>query len=150
MQLIFRQLINFAHNIIVFVLVMVIFPKHVSFAAFLAAPGLILVILNLIWVVQVFGYIGARFRDLEPLIVTFLPILFFLSPVVYRASQLGSLETMMTLNPVTYWIGLIRDPLLGVVPDLKTYILALAVTVAGWTAALWLTASRRHRLPYWI
>jgi ABC-type polysaccharide/polyol phosphate export permease len=150
MQLIFRQLINFAHNMIVFVLVILIFPKHLSFAAFLAAPGLILVILNLIWVVQIFGYIGARFRDLEPLIVTFLPILFFLSPVVYRASQLGPLETMMTFNPVTYWIGLIRDPLLGVVPDPKTYILALAVTVAGWMAALRLTAIRRHRLPYWI
>jgi ABC-type polysaccharide/polyol phosphate export permease len=56
----------------------------------------------------------------------------------------------MAFNPLTYWIGLVRDPLLGVVPGPGTYILALTTTVVGWTAALWLTGSRRHRLPYWI
>jgi ABC-type polysaccharide/polyol phosphate export permease len=150
MQLILRQLINFAHNIVVFVIVLAIYPEHVSAVAFLAIPGLLLVILNLLWVVQSLGYVGARFRDLEPLVVSFLPILFFLSPVIYRASQLGTLEPIMAFNPLTYWIGLIRDPLSGIVPAGETYVLALAVTVAGWALALWLTSSRRHRLPYWI
>jgi ABC-type polysaccharide/polyol phosphate export permease len=150
LQLILRQLINFGHNILVFIVVMAIYPEHVSLAAFLAIPGLALVIFNLLWLAQILGYIGARFRDLEPLIVAFLPILFFLSPVVYRASQLGPLQYIMAFNPLTYWIGLVRDPLLGVVPGPGTYILALTTTVVGWTAALWLTGSRRHRLPYWI
>jgi ABC-type polysaccharide/polyol phosphate export permease len=150
MQLILRQLINFAHNVVVFIVVLMIYPEHVSTVAFLAIPGLLLVILNLLWVVQSLGYVGARFRDLEPLVVSFLPILFFLSPVIYRASQLGTLEPIMAFNPLTYWIGLIRDPLSGIVPAGGTYALALAVTVAGWALALWLTSSRRHRLPYWI
>ncbi|MGD0720741.1 MAG: ABC transporter permease [Roseiarcus sp.] len=149
-QLILKQLINFCHNIFVFVIVMIIFPEHISVVAFLAIPGLIIVILNMVWIIQLLGYVGARYRDLEPLIVTFLPILFFLSPVVYRASQLGTLAHIMTFNPLTYWIGLVRDPILGVVPSFQTYALAAAVTVAGWAAALWMTASRRHRLPYWI
>lgn len=149
-QLILRQLINFLHNIVVFVVVMAIFPRHASPLALLAIPGLILVTLNLLWVVQILGFIGARFRDVEPLIVAFLPILFFLSPVIYRANQLGAIEPIMALNPVGYWIGLIRDPVLGVVPSLGIYLFALAVTVAGWAAALWLTSRKRHRLPYWI
>jgi ABC-type polysaccharide/polyol phosphate export permease len=150
LQLVLRQLINFGHNILVFIVVMAIYPEHVSLADFLAIPGLILVIFNLLWLAQILGYIGARFRDLEPLIVAFLPILFFLSPVVYRASQLGPLQSIMAFNPLTYWIGLVRDPLLGVIPTPGTYILAVATTVVGWAAALWLTGSRRHRLPYWI
>jgi ABC-type polysaccharide/polyol phosphate export permease len=149
-QLILRQLINLAHNIVVFIVVTIIFPTHISVIALLAIPGLAVVVLNLLWVAQLLGYIGARFRDLEPLIVTFLPILFFLSPVVYRASQLGTLQEIMAFNPLTYWIGLIRDPLLGVVPGAETYLLASAVTVLGWSATLWMTARGRHRLPYWI
>jgi ABC-type polysaccharide/polyol phosphate export permease len=149
-QLVLRQLINFGHNIVVFIFVLLIFPQHVSVLAFLAIPGLIVVVLNLLWVVQILGYVGARFRDIEPLVVSFMPILFFLSPVIYRASQLGPLEPIMVFNPLGYWIGLIRDPVLGTVPGAGTYLYALAVTVAGWTAALWLTARKRHRLPYWI
>jgi ABC-type polysaccharide/polyol phosphate export permease len=150
LRLILRQLINLGHNIFVFVVVVMIYPEHASLIALLGIPGVLLLILNLLWVVQILGYIGARFRDLEPLIVAFLPILFFLSPVVYRASQLGPLQSTMAFNPLSYWIGLVRDPLLGVIPSPGTYILALATTVVGWAAALWLTASRRHRLPYWI
>jgi ABC-type polysaccharide/polyol phosphate export permease len=149
-QLVFRHLINFGHNIVIFAIVMAIYPEHASLTAVLGAPGLILVLLNLLWLIQVLGYLGARYRDLEPLIVASLPILFFLSPVVYRASQLGKLASVMAFNPLTYWIGLIRDPLLGTIPSIETYVLAVVVTVAGWAAALWLTGSRRHRLPYWI
>jgi ABC-type polysaccharide/polyol phosphate export permease len=150
LQLILRQLINFGHNCIVFLIVLAVYPKHASFTAFLAIPGLILVVLNLLSVTQILGYLGARYRDLEPLIVAFLPILFFLSPVVYRASQLGTLEIVMGFNPLTYWIALIRDPLLGTIPTVQTYVLAVALTVAGGAAALWLTNQKRHRLPYWI
>lgn len=149
-QLILRQLVNLFHNIIVFIVVLAIFPRHASLLALLAIPGLILVIFNLLWVVQILGYVGARFRDVEPLVVAFLPILFFLSPVIYHARQLGAMEPIMALNPIGYWIGLIRDPVLGVVPSVGIYLFALAVTVAGWAAALWLTARKRHRLPYWI
>jgi ABC-type polysaccharide/polyol phosphate export permease len=150
LQLVLRQLMNFGHNLVVFLLVTIVYPEHLSLAALLSIPGLILLVLNLLWVAQILGYLGARFRDIEPLIVAFLPILFFLSPVVYRASQLGQLQAIMSFNPLTYWIGLVRDPLLGIVPSAQTYILDLAVCALGWTAALWLTASRRHRLPYWI
>jgi ABC-type polysaccharide/polyol phosphate export permease len=149
-QLILRQLINFSHNILVFIVVSLVYPQHASFVAFLAIPGLILVVLNLLWVIQVLGYFGARYRDLEPLVASFLPILFFLSPVIYRANQLGALARVMAFNPLTYWIGLIRDPLLGFVPSPGTYVLALTTTLFGWVAALWLTTHRRHRLPYWI
>jgi ABC-type polysaccharide/polyol phosphate export permease len=149
-QLILRQLINFGHNICVFAIVMAIYPERASPIALLGIPGLILLVINLLWVVQILGYVGARFRDLEPLIVAFLPILFFLSPVVYRASQLGPMQSLMALNPLTYWIGLVRDPLLGLAPSPATYVFALAITGLGWAAAFWVTGSKRHRLPYWI
>jgi ABC-type polysaccharide/polyol phosphate export permease len=106
--------------------------------------------MNLLWVTQVLGYIGARYRDVEPLIVAFLPILFFVSPVIYSAKQLGDLQPFLLFNPLAYWVGLIRDPIMGQIPGLGAYAYALAITVAGWLLALWTTSRKRHRLPYWI
>jgi ABC-type polysaccharide/polyol phosphate export permease len=150
LQVVLRQLINAGHNFIVVALIFIIYPGHISLTAFLAIPGLIIVVMNLLWVTQVLGYIGARYRDVEPLIVAFLPILFFVSPVIYSAKQLGDLQPFLLFNPLAYWVGLIRDPIMGQIPGLGAYAYALAITVAGWLLALWTTSRKRHRLPYWI
>ena len=150
LQVVLRQLINVAHNFVVVVVIFIIFPGHVSMTAFLAIPGLIIVVLNLLWVTQLLGLIGARYRDLEPLVVAFLPILFFVSPVIYSAKQLGDLEPFLLFNPLAYWVGLIRDPIMGVTPAPNAYLYALVITVAGWLVTLRTTSRKRHRLPYWI
>jgi len=149
-QLVMRQIINFGHNLIVFAIVTIVYPHHASLLAFVAIPGLVLVVANLLWLVQVLGYVGARYRDLEPLIGSFLPILFFVSPVIYRAGQLGPMARVMAFNPIGNWISLVRDPLMGELPNAASYGVALATTAAGWSVALWLTTARRRRLPYWI
>ena len=150
LQLVLRHLINFAHNFLVVALVFLVFEQHLSFTALLAAPGLVIVLLNLLWVVQMLGLIGARFRDVDPLVAAFLPILFFLSPVIYRVKQLGALRSVMAFNPLGYWIDLISQPLLGIAPSGRVYAVTLAITALGWLATLWATARNRSRLPYWI
>ena len=150
LQVVLRQLINVGHNFIVVVVIFIIFPSHISHIALLAIPGLLLVIANMLWVMQLLGLVGARYRDLEPLVVAFLPILFFISPVIYSAKELGDLEPVMLVNPFAYWISVIRDPIMGIIPDAATYAYALLITAAGWALALWMTSRKRHRLPYWI
>jgi ABC-type polysaccharide/polyol phosphate export permease len=151
LQVVLRQLINAGHNFVVVIVIFIIFPGHISLTALLAIPGLIIVIVNLLWVTQLLGLIGARYRDLEPLVVAFLPILFFVSPVIYSAKQLGGdLEPLLLFNPLADWLGLIRDPIMGMTPTLGAYLYALAITAAGWLITLRTTSRKRHRLPYWI
>lgn len=150
LQLIFRHVINFAHNFIVVVVVLAVFPQHLSPAALLAIPGFAIVVLSLLAVMQILGYLGARYRDLDPLVTAFMPIVFFVSPVIYRADQLGSLQTIMEFNPIARWIQLIRDPILGMVPTAADYGITIAMTAAFWGLAVWITAIRGHRLAYWV
>jgi ABC-type polysaccharide/polyol phosphate export permease len=145
-----RQLINVGHNFVVVAVVFLIFPKHLSLLALLAIPGFVLVVLNLLWVTQILGLIGARYRDLEPLVVAFLPILFFVSPVIYSTKQLGNLQPFLLFNPLAPWVEVIRDPITGVVPDVSVYVYSFVITIAGWALTLWMTSKKRHRLPYWI
>lgn len=145
-----RHLINLGHNLVVVLLVFIVFPHYNSWMSLLALPGLVIVSINLIAIMQLIGILGARYRDLEPLVLAFFPILFFLSPVIYRPGQLGSAEVIMGFNPITHYMRVIRDPLLGVVPSLGSYVAVLVLTGVTVVASVWLTGSRAYRLPYWM
>lgn len=150
MLLLLRQLINFAHNFVVVIVVLLIFPQHVTPTAFLAVPGLLLVSINLLWIIQFIGYFGARYRDLAPLLAAIMQPLFFLTPVLFRPGQLGASAIIVELNPLTYFLALVRDPLMGNVPPASAWLIVVFMAIAGWVAALMLTASKRHRLAYWV
>jgi ABC-type polysaccharide/polyol phosphate export permease len=151
LQMILRQLINFAHNAVVIVVVLLIFPPNADIGTvLLAIPGLLLVLLNLLWIGLLIGMIGARYRDLEPLITSIMPILFFVSPVIFRASQVPISSTVIWANPFTYFINVIREPLQGVVPQMFEYYVMAGILVAGWSVALWLLNARHSRLAFWV
>jgi len=145
-----EQLVDFAHNFVVVIIVLLIFPQKVSLVAFLAIPGFLVVIMNLLWVIQIIGYVGARFRDFEPLISSIIQPLFLITLVLFSPSQLGSAKIIVYFNPFAYCLSLIRDPLLGQVPDLITWIGSLAMVPIGWAFALWLTKRKRPNLAYWV
>lgn len=149
-QLIMRQLVNFAHNALVILVVLLIYPPPLGLAQLLVLPGLLLVVGNLWWVALVLGMMGARFRDLEPLIGAFMPLLFFLSPVIYRPDQLGIKSVLAWVNPFSYLITVVRDPVQGVVPAGFVYAGALGMLVVGWLFALWLLQGRHKRIAFWV
>jgi len=149
-QLVIRQLINLAHNMVVVVVVFAIFPETLSPSAFLSIVGLVIVVLNMLPVIQVFGLLGARYRDLEPLIAAFMPIMFFLSPVIFQTRQLGDAQVLLEFNPLAHLIRIVRDPIMGEVPSATSYIVVVALTAAAWLLALWLTGKKAGRLPYWV
>lgn len=149
-QLLLRELVNFAHNLVIVLVVLVIFPQPFGLTTLLVIPGLVLVCINLLWFIQLIGYFGARFRDLEPLVTAIMQPLFFLTPVIFRPEQLGDSAFILNFNPLAYWLSLIRDPIMGQAPTLLTWIVSLLMAVLGWSAALYITAKKRHRLAYWI
>lgn len=148
--LVARQLVTFAHNAVVILFVLILFPPPIGWAQWLVVPGLFLLLGNLLWISTLIGMLGARFRDLEPLIGAVMPMLFFLSPVIYRPENLGVKAKIIWLNPFTYLISLVRDPLQGVAPSLWVYTVSLAMFGLGWLVTLLLLGRRYHRVPFWI
>jgi ABC-type polysaccharide/polyol phosphate export permease len=148
--LLFRQLINFAHNLVVVVIVLLIYPRHLSLNALLVIPALALVALNLLWLIQFIGYVGARYRDLAPLLVAIMQPLFFVTPVLFQPQQLGSFRFIAEINPLAQWLTLIRDPLTGSAPPAMSWIASGCMALVGWSLALLITAVKRKRLVYWV
>lgn len=150
LQLLFRQLINYGHNLIVLAVVLAVYPQHVGPTMLFAIPGIIVLAAGLLGTIQILGFLGARYRDFDPLISSLMPILFFISPVIYQSRQLGPAEAVMEYNPLAHWIRLVRDPVLGIPPTIGSYATAILLTALIWILALWLTSARSYRLPYWV
>ncbi|WP_244620053.1 ABC transporter permease [Mesorhizobium sp. NFR06] len=149
-ELLLRQLVMLGHNTIVLAAVWIIIPSHWSWTMLLALPALVLVVGNLFAAAQVIGFIGARYRDVEPLVAAIMPMLFFLTPVLYESRQLGPIKEVMLFNPLAHWITIIRDPMMGDVPSLISYLVVVGTGIALWIAALWITGAKGARLPYWM
>lgn len=149
-QVLLRQLINFAHNLIVIVGVLVVFSPALSLITLLVIPNLLLVIMNLLWMVLLIGLLGARFRDMEQLIAAVMPILFFLSPVIYRPDQLGIKSAFIWFNPFSHMISLLRFPLQGSVPPTFVYVVMVSMMVVGWSISLWFLNRKYERIAFWV
>lgn len=149
-QLLMRQLISFAHNFLIIFVVLFIYPPPLSFVQLMAIPGLIILTGNLLWIAVLIGLFGARFRDLEFLINAIMPLLFFLSPVIYRPTQLEAFEQIAWLNPFTYFITLIRDPIQGVMPSLYVYGVSIVMLFLGWVITFWILERKYTRLAFWL
>lgn len=149
-QLLLRQLITFAHNFLVIIMVLIIFPTEWTWVQLMFFPGMLIMVANLLWVALIIGMLGARFRDLDPLISAIMPMMFFLSPVIFRPEHLSVPSSILWLNPLTYLITIVRDPLQGVMPEPFVYFVAISIMLLGWLCAFWLLRQRGQRIAFWL
>jgi len=150
LQLVLRHFVNLAHNLVVYIAVAVILAVPVTWSTLLVLPGIILVLLNLLWAALLFGMLGARFRDIEYAMSALIPLLFFISPVLYRPAYLPFSADLIWLNPLSHLIEVIRDPLLGVTPPWFVYATVCGLLVVGWVVTLALFNTRRNRIAFWV
>ena len=150
-RVIWRNLIIFAHNFVIFVLVAVLFKIWSGWSCLMALPGLLLVCMNGAWVGLLWGPISARFRDVPQIISSVMQIAFFMTPVMWQPSAVHGREWFLELNPFYYFVALVRDPLLGdQATGIHVWRAALAITMLGWTITFFIYRRCRWRIAYWL
>ncbi|WP_342359589.1 ABC transporter permease [Terrarubrum flagellatum] len=150
LRVVWRSLIIFAHNAAVIVLMLLVLRVNPGWAALLAIPGLAVLLLNGVGFCVTLGILATRFRDVTPLVGNLIQMLLFVTPVLWRASDLGDRGAIALANPFFHLIELVRSPLLGAAPTLFSWQIALIFTALNLCAALFLYAHFRWRIPYWI
>jgi ABC-2 type transport system permease protein len=154
-RLVWRQLILFAHNIVIYVVIAIIYPKPWSWADLSVIPALALIMLNCIWVALVFGIVGTRFRDIGPLLNSVVQLLFFMTPIIWNDQTLnaqgaGRWGKIVELNPLLHYLDIVRAPLLGAEQQLRHWVVVLVLTAIGWVLAAFALRQYRSRVPYWV
>jgi ABC-type polysaccharide/polyol phosphate export permease len=148
---VYRNLIIFAHNFVVYLVVILVFGISPGVTGLLLFPAtLALIVLNAIWATLLFAMICSRFRDLGPIIASLLQVGFFLTPILWRPELLNEHRWLVYLNPIYHLVELLRAPMIGNVPGLTSCIAVVLVTVTGWGVTLAFFGRFRNRIAYWV
>lgn len=144
-----KQCILALHQLPVLVAVFLIFGRELYATAPLCLVGVFLIFVNSVWVMALVGMVGARMRDISFMIEAAVPLAFFMTPVLWRAEDIGVSHPIIALNPFAHAIALVRDPVLGAVPSAESYAVMIGFAVIG--SGLAIFAFRyRHRIAFWV
>ena len=175
MRMVWRQVLFLLHNLVVYAVVLAIFftsldhqyrigetspwQPGLSWTIVLAIPGFALLAVNAVWISLLFGVISTRFRDIPPVVNSFINLVFFMTPIVWDAGVLNRVTgggdgdwrmLIAELNPVYHFVEIVRAPLLGHTVDWHHWAIVGGFTVFGWFAALVILRNYRARVSYWV
>ncbi|KAA0923802.1 MULTISPECIES: galactan export ABC transporter permease subunit Wzm/RfbD [unclassified Rhodococcus (in: high G+C Gram-positive bacteria)] len=158
-RLVWRQLLLFGHNMLIYVIIIAIFwPEGgLHWTVIFAIPALVLILLNAVWVSILFGIVATRYRDIAPILGSFVTLMFFMTPIVWTTSGLQSMggeaanrAKLVEINPLFHYLDIIRAPLIGEDQQAYHWYIVLGFTVVGWALAIVALKKYRARVPYWV
>ena len=151
MRVLVRNLVAFAHNIIIIPLVYLIFLYEPSPVALLAIPGLLLGLIGVGAAASCLAIFCTRFRDMPQIVGNLLQLAFFVTPVMWHVEQLGQNAFYVEVfNPFAAFLRIVAEPLLGHVPALQTYLSVIIYLGIMFMIAWPLFARFRARIVYWL
>jgi ABC-2 type transport system permease protein len=158
-RLVWRQLLLLGHNLLIYVIIIAIFwpPGGLHWTVIFAIPALVLILLNAVWVSILFGIIATRYRDIAPILNSFVTLMFFMTPIVWTTSGLVQMggeaakrAKLVEINPLFHYLDIIRAPLIGEDQQAYHWYIVLGFTVVGWALAIVALKKYRARVPYWV
>jgi lipopolysaccharide transport system permease protein len=150
LRVLVRGLLILAHNVVVIVGVDLWFSLWPGTVLLMAIPGMLLWMVDAFALCLILGAIGARFRDIPPIVASIVQIAFFVTPVIWKPVQLGAHAWILPYNPFFDLIEVVRAPLLGYLPSTMTWLMAVAYSVLLLFVTWRLMVRARGRVPFWL
>lgn len=145
-----RNIFVFGHNFIIIPFLLLFGQIPVNWNTLLFIPGLLIVVANLAWISYLLAILSARFRDIPQIVASIMQVLFFVSPVIFKPSQLPADHPAIVFNPFASMLDVMREPLLGNLPHLTSYGILGGMFVLGWLFTLAFAGKYSHRVVYWL
>ena len=151
MRIMVRNIVAFAHNLIIIPFVFLLFGIVPSPVALLAIPGFMVLLIAVFLLVLSLGILCTRFRDLPQIVANIMQLAFFVTPIMWQMDQLGDrAEYIKIFNPFAAFLQIVSEPVQGRVPGSETY-LAAFIYLAVLSLVAWpLFARFRSRIVYWL
>jgi ABC-2 type transport system permease protein len=157
-RLLWRQILFFLHNLVVYVVMLFVFPQHLHWTDLTAFPAFGLLVANGAWVALLFGVVTTRFRDLTPIVQALVQLAFFLTPIVWMYQTLldspnpavAERAHIAEINPFLHFVEILRRPMLGEPQEARFWYVTLGITVVGWALTLYVLRRYRARVAYWV
>ncbi|MDV8002122.1 ABC transporter permease [Rhodococcus sp. IEGM 1408] len=156
-RLVWRQFLFLCHNLVIWVVLMLVFPRPLGWELLLSVLGLAVLMVNGVWVAMLFGILATRFRDIAPLLDSMVQLLFYMTPIVWttqtlyeQGGDIADRARIAELNPLYHYLEIVRAPMIGEPVDAYHWWIVLACTAAGLILAFAALRKFRSRVPYWV
>jgi ABC-2 type transport system permease protein len=161
LRTVWRQTLMFAHNLIVYAVIVLIFIRTLSGKYALtvdgtcaanphaichpglgwnmlsAIPAFVLLAVNAVWLTLFLGVISTRFRDFPQLIGSIIQLLFYLTPIVWPIDQLyagGNRDSVAWALNIVYF-----NPFYHFVQIIRAPLIGQAVSIWSWVVVIGIT-----------
>lgn len=151
-RVLWRNIVIFAHNIIILPLVFLVVGRGISWEIILLIPGFIVFVWNMLWLSLILGTFCTRFRDMPQIVNSLLQVFFYVTPIIWmpNALSLRSASLLVETNPVYHLLQLVRAPILGSAPTLMNWAVGIGMAIFGSVLALWFFGKYKKRIAYWL
>lgn len=152
-RVVWRNLIVYGHNIVIFPVVILIVGGATGPAILLWPFGIVAAVLSLSGLALIFAIVAARYRDFPQIVSAVMTVAFYLTPVIWIKESLSNNElvsTIVSLNPLFHILQLGRLPLIGQFPSLSNWIWVFASAAVFWSVALVMFKKFEKRIAYWV
>lgn len=149
-KLLIKNLLIFFHNLVV-VIFIIIFMCDVSFINIATSIFFfILFCFNIYLAVITISILSARFYDFSQIIINFIQLLFFVTPIIWEPEFLKDKIWVNNLNPLFHWINLIREPLMNGEINLLNIQASILSTVLLFLICLFSLVYSYRKISLWI
>lgn len=146
----FGYLFVFAHQIVSYFLLSLYLHKPVTSDVVFVLPGIAIVLLAGTGLGLLVAVIGARYRDLQHALGLLVSFAFFVTPVIWHPASLPTNGWIYQYNPLYYLITIVREPLLGQVPDGAIWLGAFVGAIVSMFVGLGAFMLNRGKLYIWL
>ncbi len=145
----FLTLLNYLHYLPLAIIFYIFLDVRLNINIIWFFIGIFLVMINFIWISFFFAAISSRFRDIIPLTQAIMTAAPLMTPILWKKEQLGEYQNLVYLNPFTFFVEAIRDPLIGIFPGLKVYLGLLLIFVFGIIITQILIKKKYSNIVFW-
>lgn len=150
LRFMWSKVIVFAHNFVIYFGILIYFQIWPGSVALYAIPSFLLLTINGALASIYLGMMSARFRDIPQIIASFIQIVFFITPIMWKPELLGDHASLMTFNPFFHLVEIARAPLLGQMPSAANYFAVALITMLNAMFAIAFFVRFRARISYWV
>lgn len=147
---VFQQMLTYFHYI-VFIFAMYIYLNDLNYVNILLyLLGILIVFFQTVFLSLLLAFAGTRFRDIAALTTSVLSASTILTPIIWNKKMLGHYINYAYLNPFTFMVEIVRDPILGLTPAPSVYVYNISFLIALFLASYVLIKFKGSRLIFWI
>jgi len=153
-RIFFRNIFIFLHNIIVLPLILYLTVGFDNLNLFVFLIGNLIFFAFLFIVSIPISILGARFKDIGPIINSCLQILFYITPIMWSVNNSiksdSILSYLIKYNPISCLFNIVRSPIYGNSIPLFEYLYIFIFIIFGILLTYILLKKYSRRIPFWV